>query len=285
MNIVFLAVLILVLFLTPGCTGCGASPAASNSNQALPSDRNGSQETANGSPLLDTGPQQRSQAGQIQNVDAEGGAAPVSSPQPGVQAGQIFKLPAPRLKSGVSLEESLLKRRSVRDFSREPLALEDISQLLWAGQGVTSENGFRTAPSAGGLYPLEIYIAAGRVSGMAAGLYRYLPASHDLVLVKSQDLTEGLFQAALQQPPVRGCAVNVVITAFPARTTVKYGDRGTGYVYMEAGHAAQNLCLQAAALDLGAVTIGAFEDGRVKSLLGLDKEEIPLYVIPVGHKK
>ena len=120
---------------------------------------------------------------------------------------------------------------------------------------------------------------------MPPGLYHYLPAGHQIAFIKDQDLRAQLSQAALGQSPVKEAAIDLVITAFFARTTSKYGDRGTGYVYMEAGHATQNICLQAVALDLGAVTIGAFEDNRVKSLLGLAEDESPLYIIPTGPKK
>jgi SagB-type dehydrogenase family enzyme len=198
---------------------------------------------------------------------------------------QTLRLPAPRLKSNNSLEESLHQRRSVREFSPAPLSLEEVSQLLWSAQGITSDDGGRTAPSAGGLYPLEIYLFAGKVVDLVPAIYKYSPSGHEIALINNQDLREALSQAALGQSPVKNGAIDIVFTAFFARTTPRYGDRGIRYVHMEAGHAAQNVCLQAAALDLAAVTIGAFEDTQVVSLLGLPEEETPLYIIPVGHKK
>jgi len=193
-------------------------------------------------------------------------------------------LPEPRLKSEVSLEEALLKRRSIREYANLPLTLEDVSQLLWAAQGITAEWGGRTAPSAGALYPLEVYLAVGNVENLAAGVYKYKPERHELVKVRDDDVRGELAEAALGQNFVMEAAIDIVIAAVYERTTKKYGDRGVRYTHMEAGHAAQNIYLQATALDLGMVTIGAFYDDRVKDILGMLKNETPLYVIPVGKQ-
>jgi SagB-type dehydrogenase family enzyme len=197
----------------------------------------------------------------------------------------IIKLPEPRLESGVSLEETLLNRRSIREYADSPLVLEEVSQLLWAAQGLTAEWGGRTAPSAGGIYPLEVYLVAGSVENLAPGIYKYKPEEHELAKLKDGDLREELARAALDQTWVKEGAINLVIAAVYDRTTKKYGDRGMRYVDMEAGHAAQNLYLQATALNLGMVTIGAFYDEQVKNILGMLDNESPLYVIPVGKKK
>jgi len=194
-------------------------------------------------------------------------------------------LPEPRLKSEVSLEETLFKRRSVREYAKLPLTLEDVSQLLWATQGLTTEWGGRTAPSAGALYPLEVYLVVGNVENLAPGVYKYKPERHELVKVGDDDVREELAKAALGQTWVKEGAIDIVIAAVYERTTRKYGDRGVRYVQMEAGHAAQNIYLQAAALNLGMVTVGAFYDDRVKEILGMPRNEVPLYVIPVGRKK
>jgi len=194
----------------------------------------------------------------------------------------VVKLPEPRMDSEVSLEKTLLERRSVREYSGESLSLTDVSQLLWAAQGVTSDLGQRTAPSAGGLYPLEVYLVTGDVEGLPPGSYRYLPGSHEITMVRSGDLRAQLSEAALSQEWVQEGAVNFVISAVYDRTTQKYGDRGVRYVHMEAGHAAQNLCLEVVVLNLGAVTVGAFDDNKVKELVGMTEDEVPLYVIPVG---
>lgn len=193
-------------------------------------------------------------------------------------------LPPPTLSGSVSLEEALSKRRSIRSYSDMPLSLNEISQLLWAAQGITESWGGRTAPSAGGLYPLEVYLAAGNVDKLASGEYKYIPEGHKIELIKEGDIRSGLAKAALDQSWVREGSVVIVIAGVYQRTTQKYGDRGIRYVDMEAGHAAQNVCLQATALGLGAVTVGAFYDDQVGNVLGSLKEETPLYLIPVGKK-
>ena len=206
--------------------------------------------------------------------------APTPTPRPET----TLKLPEPRLKSAVSLEEALFKRRSIREYSDLPFTLEEVSQLLWAAQGVTSEWGGRTAPSAGALYPLELYLVVGNVDNLPPGVYKYRPKRHELVQVKAKDVRDELCSAALGQAWIKEGAIDIVIAAVYERTTRKYGDRGVRYVHMEAGHAAQNIYLQAAALDLGMVTVGAFHDDRVKEITGMLEDEIPLYVIPVGRK-
>jgi len=197
----------------------------------------------------------------------------------------IIKLPEPRLESNASLEETLLNRRSIREYSSSPLTFGEVSQLLWAAQGLTAEWGGRTAPSAGGLYPLEIYLAAGSVVNLAPGIYKYKPEGHELIKLRDGDEREELAKAALNQTWVKAGAINIVVAAVYERTTKKYGDRGVRYVDMEAGHAAQNLYLQATALDLGMVTVAAFNDEQVRRILDMLTNETPLYVIPVGKKK
>ncbi len=206
------------------------------------------------------------------------------SPSPTLSSNQVLKLPAPQLKSSVSLEESLQNRRSIREYSKNPLKIEEISQLLWATQGITSDTGGRTAPSAGALYPLKIYLVAGNIENLTAGIYEYNPQGHELILLFSGDVSEKLANAALGQSPVKDGAIDIVISAIYERTSQKYGDRGIRYAQIETGHAAQNLCLEATALDLGAVTIGAFDDNQVKVTLNMSANENPLYIIPVGRK-
>jgi len=187
-------------------------------------------------------------------------------------------LPAPRMAGLVSLEEVLAARRSTRVFSAELLTLDDLSQLLWSAQGITEPNGSgRAAPSAGGTYPLELYV----VSPM--GVHHYLPAGHSLEVLGEEDLRSALSQAALGQQYVADAPAVVVITAVFARTEERYEERAERYVHLEAGHAAQNILLQAVALDLGAVPVGAFRDEDVRALLNLPADHVPLYLIPVGH--
>jgi SagB-type dehydrogenase family enzyme len=194
----------------------------------------------------------------------------------------IVRLPQPRFDTGTSVEKALLSRRSVREFREEPLTLAEIGQLLWAAQGVTSPGGLRTAPSAGALYPLETYIVAGNVTGLAAGVYRYLPHQHALALIIPGDRRGEVSDAALYQASIRKAPVSLVFSAVFARSTGKYGKRGLLYVYMEQGHAAENVFLQAVSLNLGTVVIGAFDDAGVKKVLSLPPEEEPLSIMPVG---
>lgn len=190
-------------------------------------------------------------------------------------------LPPPAKDSDVSLEEALSKRRSTRSFVDEPLTLKQLSQLLWAAQGITHGRDFRTAPSAGALYPLEVYALVGNVEGLSSGLYKYDIGKHNLIGVKEGD-QRGSFSEAVYQPTIiKQASVTLIISAVYERTTVKYGERGIRYVHMEVGHAGQNVMLQATALGLGCVGIGAFDDDFVKDFLGT-KEEAPLYIIPIG---
>ncbi|MEM3551152.1 MAG: SagB/ThcOx family dehydrogenase [Candidatus Bathyarchaeia archaeon] len=194
-------------------------------------------------------------------------------------------LPTPRNDSAVSVEEALWKRRSIREYADESLTIQEVSQLLWAAQGITDSRGFRTAPSAGALYPLEVYVAVGNVENLSEGVYKYKPYGHKLVKVLDGDKRGVLAAAALGQAWVKDGAIDIVIAAVYDRTTAKYGDRGIRYVHMEAGHAAQNICLQATAMGLGTVTVGAFYDEEVKSLLSLPENEQPLYILPVGRTR
>lgn len=186
---------------------------------------------------------------------------------------------------GAILEELLRQRKSTREYSNEPLTKEEVMKLLWAGQGITRPPQYRAAPSAGALYPLELYVVVGNVDGLDAGVYKYNPFANEIKLVKSGDIRKSLAVAALSQPWVGEGAIDIVIAAVYERTKVKYGERGERYVHMEAGHAAQNICLQATALGLGLVTVGAFDDSSVVKIVGLARDEAPLYIIPVGRAK
>lgn len=196
------------------------------------------------------------------------------------QGSTIIELPDPDIQGAIPLEQTLANRRSQRQFQTEPLSDSQLSQLLWSAQGVTHPSGYRTAPSAGALYPLEIYAA------MASGLYHYDPGTHTLVMIQEQDPRPSLHQAALRQNSVLEAPLVIIITADFARTAQKYGDaRSPQYVYLEAGHAAQNILLQAVALELGAVPIGAFYDGQLLEALSLPSDLTPVYLIPVGRPK
>ena len=205
---------------------------------------------------------------------------------PSPKTGEI-KLPPPRYKGKLSVEEAIYRRRSIRRYKDVPLTLQEVSQLLWAGAGATIDGvtgATRAYPSAGATYPLELYLVAGKVEGLEAGLYHYDWRNHKLILLKRGDLRRELTGAALGQRMVRDAPISLVFTAVYTRTTRRYGERGkTRYVHMDMGHAGQNIHLQAEALDLGTVVIGAFRDEAVKSILGLKNQE-PLYIMPVGRK-
>jgi len=196
----------------------------------------------------------------------------------------IIKLPEPMLKGSVSVEEAISKRRSIREYKDEPLRLEELSQLLWAAQGITSPKGFRSTPSAGATYPLEIYVSVREkgVIGLSAGIYHYNPFEHSLVIIKEGDHSLEIYRASLNQEWVKEAPICIIIAADFSRTTSRYGARGERYVYMEAGHVGQNIYLQATALDLGTVAVGAFYDDQLKSIIGC--EEAPIYLFPVGRK-
>jgi SagB-type dehydrogenase family enzyme len=186
-------------------------------------------------------------------------------------------LPAPVTSGTVSLEETLAERRSVRSYTDEGLTWGEIGQLLWAAQGINRDWGARTAPSAGALYPLEVYLVTRQ------GLHHYDPLEHAVDQRPALGLHDALWKAGLKQDAIRDAPAVYVIAAAYARTEAKYGDRAERYVHLEAGHAAQNLLLQAVALDLGAVVIGAFNDDQVQKALDLPEDQAPLYLIPVGH--
>jgi SagB-type dehydrogenase family enzyme len=196
-----------------------------------------------------------------------------------------IKLPPPVYKGNISIEEALLKRRSVRRYKNEALKLNQISQLLWAAQGTTEEFGSgRTAPSAGALYPLEVYLVSGNIDSLAPGIYHYIPFGHRLLRIADGDMRTSLTAAAGMQGALSRCAAVIVIAAQYKRTTKKYEERGIRYVQLEAGHAAQNICLQAVSLNIGTVTIGSFKDSLIKQILILPADEEPLYLMPIGKK-
>ncbi|MHC4550163.1 MAG: SagB/ThcOx family dehydrogenase [Planctomycetota bacterium] len=187
-------------------------------------------------------------------------------------------LPAAVRKGGLPLREALAQRRSVREFEAAPLTREQIGQLLWAAQGITDARGYRTAPSAGALYPLEVYVAT------AEGVFHYRPHDHALARLSDQDVRVRIHAAALRQEPLQHAPAIFVVAGVYERTAKKYGPaRSPRYVHLEAGHACQNLLLEAVALGLGAVPIGAFDDAALQRAVGLPRNHRPLYLIPTGR--
>lgn len=191
-------------------------------------------------------------------------------------------LPVPAGSGSQPLERTLGRRRSVRSYAPQPLSLTALSQLLWAAQGITATGGRRTAPSAGALYPLELHVVAARVEGLAPGGYRYLPDLHKLRPVLREVIMPALSRAAFSQQALDAAPAVVVIAAVEERTARKYGRRAARYVAFEAGAASQSLALQAVALGLGTVVIGAFDDGSVARALRLPAGERPLALMPIG---
>lgn len=199
---------------------------------------------------------------------------------PTMDRGLLEPLPSPRLVGPLSLEAALEARRSIRSFTAEALTRAEIGQLLWAAQGITDVAGHRTAPSAGALYPLELDIVT------ADGVARYVPDGHGLVLRGATDLRPALRWAALDQSAIGEAPLIIVISGVVERTAARYGaERAERYVALEAGHAAQNVLLEAVSLGLGAVPVAAFDDAEVRRVLALADGEAPLYLIPVGHPR
>lgn len=195
----------------------------------------------------------------------------------------MLKLPDPKLTGATSVEEALHRRRSVREYTQEPLTLAEIGQLLWSAYGVSASDGKRTAPSAKELYPLRIYLVAGAVEGLDSGLYRYDAVNHALVQLRPGDLRAPLCEATYSQTSVAKGSAVIVFAGALAIAEGEFGSNGRQYVCMDLGHAGQNVHLQAVSLNLGTVVIGAFRPAGVQQALGLPEGECPLYLMPVGR--
>lgn len=206
----------------------------------------------------------------------------------------LFELPAPNLRGKISLEETLQNRRSRRDFKDIALTASQVSQMLWAAYGITKplktpdfvRGGLKTAPSAGARYPLDIYLVVGKVKGLEAGVYKYIPAGHKLIKLMNGDIRNKLHEACWYQEMIAKAPITIAYTAIFERCTIKYGNRGRErYVCMDVGHSGENVYLQAEALGLGTCAVGAFEDDEVSKVLKLQEKEEILYLMPVGHYK
>ncbi len=197
---------------------------------------------------------------------------------------ELIRLPNPSHRGKLSVEEAILKRRSIRRFRGDPLTLSQLSQLLWSAQGITASGGRRTAPSAGATYPLEIFAVTGEqtVDSLGAGVYHYQTDSHALNVHIGGDLRPALAEASLGQTCIAASPVDIIVCALYSRTVYRYGKRGERYVHIEVGHVGQNISLQAIALGLGTVMVGAFDDEQVRTVLHLEEQLKPLYIIPVG---
>jgi SagB-type dehydrogenase family enzyme len=189
----------------------------------------------------------------------------------------LVSLPPPETRGGMPLHEVLHRRRSCRNFSARPLTMSQLAQLCWSAQGITHREGFRTAPSAGAIYPACVLLASPN------GLFEYLPDRHALRTRKQEDIRRHLEAAALDQECVGGAPVIFIIAVNPNRLARKYGNRAVRYATLEAGHIAQNVLLQAVALGLNSVPVGAFEDQKIAAALDLPGELEPTYLLPIGH--
>ena len=204
----------------------------------------------------------------------------------------VIDLPAPRFDGTVSVEAALRNRRSIRSYLDTPLTLPEVSQILWAAYGITMtrdkmpaflRGGFRTAPSAGGLYPLDIYLAAFNVTGLPAGIYWYNSEKHQLVRIVEGDRRKEVSEAVFNQGMFETASAAIAYSAVYERTTKKYGQRGRDrYVCMDLGHSAENVYLQAYALKIGTCAVGAFTDLWLKKAFGMTRAEEPLYIMPLG---
>jgi SagB-type dehydrogenase family enzyme len=200
----------------------------------------------------------------------------------------VLTLPEPAARGAASLEEVLGRRRSIREYSDAPLTLAELAQLLWAAQGITSPEGLRTTPSAGALYPLEAFAACDRVEGVRPGIYRYLPAgppgTHGLALAAAGVHGPRLRELSTTQDFIGLVPLNVILAARAQAMSEKYGEAfAERFIAMELGHAAQNVHLQAEALGLGSVAIGALDEAAVQALLRTDAR--PLYMVSVGRRR
>jgi len=193
--------------------------------------------------------------------------------------GADIVLPAPSEHGTISVEEAIARRRSRRRYRPDPLSLAQISQLLWSAQGITHPRGLRAAPSAGACYPLEAYLV------VEEGVFHYRPRGHSLSKLSKADVRAGLAAAALDQGFITEAPVTIILTAVYQRTAQRYGERGERYVHLDVGCAAENVHLQAEALGLGSVAVGAFYDAEVQRVLAPTEEEVPLYLIPVGYSR
>jgi len=205
-----------------------------------------------------------------------------SSGNVNLKEGEMIKLPAVKKDGEMSLEKALTLRRSIRSYSTEPISLSDLSQLLWSAQGITNERGFRTAPSAGATFPLEMFVVVNNVNQLKRGIYHYNPHENTLEVIHLKDISSELMRASLSQSMIAEAGAVLVFGAIFDRTTARYGERGIRYVHNEIGHASQNVHLQAAVLNLGTVVIGAYRDDEVEEILNLDPDIRVLYMMPVG---
>ena len=202
--------------------------------------------------------------------------------------GGTMKLPSPQTAGMVSVEQAIKQRRTVRSFQSKALEPGQLSQLLWAAQGITADRGsYRAAPSAGALYPMDVYAVVGEagILGIEAGVYHYEPRRHRLAVASGGDVRHLMARAALSQRWMARAPVSLVITAEYRRINTKYGKRGPRYAMIEAGHIGQNIFLQSETLGLKAGIVGAFDDKSLNRVLNIPLSHEPLLVMPIGYPR
>ena len=204
-------------------------------------------------------------------------------------AAKVLPLPHGKPAAGADFWDTLMRRRSHRDFSSAALSLDELALLIFATQGITDREGqdlFRAAPSAGALYPIETYVLANRVETIDPAIYHLNIAGQSLELIRPGDCSRALAIAALGQAMISTSAATFIWTAIAGRSKWKYHERAYRYIYLDAGHIGQNLYLAATALGLGCCTIGAFFDSQINDIIGIDGEnETVVYLGAVGKKQ
>lgn len=271
------ALCILPVLLTAGC-----KDDVTNGEQRpiiIPSEDNG---FLPGQPPAEQGPPPSMRQETPDHSNTPSQSSEQSTPPLTPDAVETVTLPEPRLESAVSLEETLFNRRSIRQYTDSPLTTNDVSQLLWAAQGITDDEGRRTAPSAMAIYPLHLFLVAGDVKSLVPGSYLYSPAGHELVQIEPGDMREAL---GMSINNIEKSPVYIIVAADMKKMTDKAGDGTERFVYLEAGHAAQNICLQATALGLSTVTVAGFHAEQVKNVTGMPENLEIIYVMPVGHSE
>jgi len=198
---------------------------------------------------------------------------------------RLIALPKPKDKGRMSVEEAIWKRRSVREYLHTPITLDQLSQILWAAQGITdTKSGHRAAPSPGAKYALELYVFTreGGIRELPAGVYHYEPAAHSVRCIKTGDCTLSLQSAAGEQEQIGQASAIIALTSVFERATVKYGERGIQFAIQESGSAAENIYIESTALGLRTVMMGSFDDDMVGQLIGTKEGEKPLLLMPLG---
>lgn len=197
-----------------------------------------------------------------------------------------MELPNPMVEGPLAVETAIANRRSIREFAPDPLTPDSLGQLLWAGYGITEGAPWhrRTAPSAGAVFPLDIYVVAGNVEDLLPGVYHYTPLNHSLEQIEEGDLREDIANVCFEQEWMATAPAMVVVTAEFERASSKYEERGVAYAFIEAGHVGQNLYLQAESLGMGICEVGAFKEEELMDMLELPYEHKPLYIAPFGWK-